>query len=473
MLRKNNPVWSENFSKMFPSWQNFFDWLVRVEYPLPLLGAGGSLPADLQFSRQSFIDWYDAVGHIVRQGTDIRSMSIEQVAQAVHDWHEEMAAKGEGNEYKEGATNIVYGPKWENPAFNGWTIRKVITKNDLEVEGNRMDHCVGGSEYASESGRSIIYSLRDSKNEPHATLDDRPKQNSENMDFFQIKGRSNSEPKKEYKEMIKEWFKSLMKSGKKVEAGEDEDVNDRIYEAAESFKYSHRPDNDWLDKLLFDENEYGIPTANSNYSFSSAYDNILRGFKNNNNNYYGAMKYAAEPLVRLAIEQDSRTANEYDKKFTYTYVQKLQYGSEDTNTRKNPDAYDKKIAEEQAVKEIEVLWKRNSEIESIANQVQENSEKMFDNNIDYYPVMPDENDFEDPEDYKRAYKEYENNVEYIDEETRSKLPYAFDDDLMEELTKQLESNSIPLRPWMRDSTIWYNSKNKEQKDREREAIGRR
>jgi len=493
-LRKNNPILdSEKFYKIFPAWFNFVGWVSDTNANA-LLGEG-LLTADLQFSRQSFLDWYRAL--VTKES--ILSMSIGEVAQQIRNWHEIQAQLGEGEKYQEGTTNIVYGPKWHNPAFNGWTIKKITTENDLQVEGNKMNHCVGGYCEHVESGNSIIYSLRDSKNEPHVTMEGNPKysyveprdwsshqENPDyqspkkeitNIDFNQIYGNSNSEPKKEYKEMIKEWFQSLMKSGKKIEAVKGDDINERIYEAAESFKYNHS--NDWLDKLLLDENEYGIPVSNSNYSFSSAYDSILKGFANRNNNYYGAMGYAAEPLIRLAIEEDIRTADEYDKKFTYTYVQKLQlsyqknilniirndrHDSENTNIRKSPDAYskqDKKIAEDQAIREIKALWTRNSEIEFITNKIQENNEVLFDSVMDNYPTMPEESDFEDPEDYKRAYKDYEDQVEYIDKDARQYLPYAFDDDLMKELHKQLASKPIALRPWMEGSTVWHYSNEKQ------------
>lgn len=432
-LRKNNPILNiKNFQKMFPAWHNFIKWLVDDR---TLLGSGGLLPADLQFSRQSFLDWYDGDVNRNVQGVNIRSMSIEQVAQAIRNWHEEQAAKGGGEKYQEDTANIVYGPKWHNPTFNGWTIRKVMSKNDLEVEGNKMNHCVGGYCDYVESGRSTIYSLRDPKNEPHVTLE----AEDNNFDFAQIMGHSNSDPKKEYKEMIKEWFQSLMKSGKKIMApGGDEDVNSRIYEAAQNIKYTHRPNNDWLSDVIDTESEYGVPVDNSGYSFDSAYDNVINGFSNRDNNYYGYMSGAAEPLVRLAIEQDIKLANAYDEALS--------------------DAENVSFATH-----VTKRWKNKSQIESIINKVQENNDTMFDHVIENYPPMPEESDFEDPEDYKLAYENYEDDVKYIDKEARQYLPYAFDDDLMEELHKQLASKPIALRPWMEGSYSYYLLNKKEEK----------
>ena len=36
---------------------------------------------------------------------------------------------------------IQYGPEWSKPEWQGWTIQRVMSGNDLEVEGNRMNHC--------------------------------------------------------------------------------------------------------------------------------------------------------------------------------------------------------------------------------------------------------------------------------------------------------------------------------------------
>lgn len=419
-LRKHNPIFDyKKFQTMFPAWYNFVQWLTGEDV---LLGAGGLLPAELQFDRQSFMDWYN-IGV-----TNVNSMSIEQAAKNIYEWHKKMAEEGEGLKYKEGTAHIVYGPKWKNDAFNGWTIRKVTTENDLKTEGNKMNHCVGSYCNAVEVGNSIIYSLRDPKNEPHVTIEGEPKYSSkkeiDNISFAQIYGHSNSEPKAQYKEMIKEWFKSMLESGKKIYMSDDVDINERIYEAAQNFKYEYRPPSDWLDKVVFaNENEYGvIPRDSGSFSFESAYDSIIAGFKNRNNNYYGSMGYAASPLVKITIDADIRLANELDEK---------------------------SMTEEDLGK----LWVSKSQTESMINIVQGNNETLFDNLIDYYPGMPEETDFEDPDDYKQAFENYENEVKYIDEEARKRLPHAFDDDLMEELSKQIKS--LPLRPWMKNSSVWH------------------
>jgi hypothetical protein len=194
---------------------------------------------------------------------------------------------------------------------------------------------------------------------------------------------------------------------------------------------------------------------------------MLGVFYNRDNAYYSYMGSAAEPLVRLAIEEDNRIAAKYDDKFKQIikeYAIEIQKKIKAPLTKEHMET-----AKKSALFDMGKLWRKNSQIESIVNNTQENSESMFDHVIDSYPPMPDESDFGpdgragDEDDYKRALKEYESQVEYINNDARSYLPYAFDDELMEELNKQLESNPIRLRPWMKESNVWYYSKNKKKK----------
>lgn len=145
-------------------------------------------------------DWYDSVQ------PDIASFrNIDQVLDANWEWHREMAQRGADREYQEGPENIVYGPEWKNPKFNGWTIRKVTTENDLLAEGYKMDHCVGDYCDVVDSVASTIYSLRDPENEPHVTMET----TRDTFMFEQIQGKKNHEPAPKYKEMIAEWFQEL------------------------------------------------------------------------------------------------------------------------------------------------------------------------------------------------------------------------------------------------------------------------
>ncbi len=124
---------------------------------------------------------------------------------------------------------------------DNWKIVKV-DPNNLAWEGEQMGHCVGGYCDLVERGDSIIYSLRDPKGMPHATIEINGKfaggmkdvdgnrwnatepvtpltQTDDNdaWEVVQIQGKENSEPTDAYKAMIKSWFTSLQQNGIKLD----------------------------------------------------------------------------------------------------------------------------------------------------------------------------------------------------------------------------------------------------------------
>jgi hypothetical protein len=111
--------------------------------------AGIELGTRLRANSRELLAWYLATK------PDLTKLDLGQALDAAEAWADAQAAK------------VVY----EFP--DGWTMRRLMTKRELEVEGERMDHCVGGKEYCEKvrTGRSIIYSLRDPDDGPHATLE--------------------------------------------------------------------------------------------------------------------------------------------------------------------------------------------------------------------------------------------------------------------------------------------------------------
>ena len=84
--------------------------------------------------------------------------------------------------------------------------------NDLDIEGCAMGHCVGGYCDVVSSGRIVIYSLRDPKNEPHATIEVTPTlplgRTRSRGTVDQIKGNGNAPPIEKYRPMIKQWLQT-------------------------------------------------------------------------------------------------------------------------------------------------------------------------------------------------------------------------------------------------------------------------
>lgn len=72
---------------------------------------------------------------------------------------------------------------------------KLISENALAREGRLMGHCVGGYWPQVKTGVVEIYSMRDSKNEPHVTIEYQSKRSEIN----QIKGKQNKALKDEYR----------------------------------------------------------------------------------------------------------------------------------------------------------------------------------------------------------------------------------------------------------------------------------
>jgi hypothetical protein len=129
---------------------------------------------------------------------NIWDMTFQQVFDLSEEWHEQF----KGNEDNAGpyeTKDVVYDFE------NGFTIVKVPPQ-DLGTEGERMGHCVGGYCDDVSAGRTIIYSLRDRNNNPHATIE--VEKTRYESAVQQIKGKGNATPVKKYRPMIKQWLKT-------------------------------------------------------------------------------------------------------------------------------------------------------------------------------------------------------------------------------------------------------------------------
>jgi hypothetical protein len=121
-------------------------------------------------------------------------------------WHEEIRAKAA--QYK---TNNVIAQ-----LSDGFTLVSVPSE-DLKAEGYHMGHCVGGYCEEVKSGQSLIFSIRDPQNRPHATIEMKEHIKTKYsmgeatgaMDITQIKGKENkAQPK--YSQYVEEAIDALM-----------------------------------------------------------------------------------------------------------------------------------------------------------------------------------------------------------------------------------------------------------------------
>ena len=77
---------------------------------------------------------------------------------------------------------------------DGWTLQKLTTASQLEAEGEIMQHCVGTYCERVDTGKAVIYSLRDAQGHPHVTMEWSVK----NKRFKQIQGKQNRFPAAKY-----------------------------------------------------------------------------------------------------------------------------------------------------------------------------------------------------------------------------------------------------------------------------------
>lgn len=135
-----------------------------------------------------------------RARVDIHNYSWGEALQAMREWNTDSPAYDNTDEVQ-----------FEWP--DGWKIVKVSSANNLQVEGNKMRHCVGSYADKVQDGTVEIVSLRDAKNEPHVTVEiilssySWPVSGQLSSGLVQqIKGVDNSDPKPAYKAKLKEFF---------------------------------------------------------------------------------------------------------------------------------------------------------------------------------------------------------------------------------------------------------------------------
>ena len=395
---------------------------------------------NFRYNLNEICDWFERS----TPTPDISSYTPEQAIVASEEWHNNIAREGEGEEYEPtNPAQIVYGPEWQNPVWNGWTIQNVVSENDLTVEGNRMNHCVGSYCEDVERGGSIIYSLRDLQNNPHVTIEVSGQESFDNRhgDIVQIKGKSNSEPKEEYKAMIKEWI-----SNKGKDAGINTEIN--TFENLEEENYggssSIEDINNAIEKILIgNQNEYGlkyvfdgdIPSiAEEIASIAEMYDR-----DNRMSSFVEGADDASSYLVNLSIKEDLKLEHW------------PRHSGEWTQLRKSPK---------------ETNWKN---IRNLQNWAWEQIDEMRENS-GFFPEdyldqrMPEEEDYKDPSEYQVAMKMYESMLsdienEWLDSSGRGKLAK----NILNEIQDYVKENIIP------NSTELYGITQKE-KIEEKEKI---
>jgi len=298
-LKQTRKMWRYTWDR-----SNFYD--DYIAFVRSVIMAGNKFGQKLSEMK----DW------IVRSGEniDISSYSYDQAVEASDEWHAVMAGQGEGKIYEPTQQiNLLYGPKWINnetgqevEEYRGWTIQNVTSKNDLSTEGNKMSHCVGDYCDDVERGDLSIVSLRDPHNGPHVTMELTGNEVYPDV-VEQIQGKSNSEPKDQYKKMIKHWIQNDDKAPKHI--GDESSVYadlDRMFS-----QYSNVPAPDALDDLVHSSGDYGLSNHPWDaYDLERAYDGIMEFINRYERGYgYSGDAGMGEDLAYAAI---NLMADEYD-----------------------------------------------------------------------------------------------------------------------------------------------------------------
>lgn len=160
-------------------------------------------------------DWFR---HLARHAPErlnpgrLNRMSWLQAEQAAFAWHDEMRASELDTEEDEGHREIYMD------MGNGVAWWKLTGPTCLDREGSLMGHCVADYAEEVESGHSIILSLRDSKNNPHVTVElgkdipwaknskDKP---TPTASLVQVKGKENKPPVEKYWPYVDKLIKKL------------------------------------------------------------------------------------------------------------------------------------------------------------------------------------------------------------------------------------------------------------------------
>lgn len=287
-------------------------------------------------------DWYHS-DHPSRQGKDIMQMKMPELHQTVKDWDHEMREQAGGAAQKRG--NILHS--WPD----GWTVQQLEGKH-LEDEGEKMGHCVGGYARPVEEGRSLIYSLRDHQNEPHATWEVTPqwwkgedgklyrppvgsltraprmKEPIAPDDFLmepdpregtmeQVQGKGNAPPIENYQKRIKEYFEKAIPDPKERPKWEPQHYEDP--------EYLLDPDDGGY--VAYHPGEYGLDKPETTYDWPEMVEGAV-GLAGDHS------EISASDLTKKAIEHEqfgpfAKEAEDHIKLERENHLHEMQDGYDD------------------------------------------------------------------------------------------------------------------------------------------------
>lgn len=136
---------------------------------------------------RSIVDWAEA------EKVDLNRYRADEAVEGADEW----ASLRDFGEVPQGLAVYTFD--------DGWSVQQLATQDQLNAESKIMQHCLenyeakGGGDVSSSDGRDVwIYSLRDHKGHPHATLE----WDLDDSYVSQLRGKQNDVPKPEYLERM-------------------------------------------------------------------------------------------------------------------------------------------------------------------------------------------------------------------------------------------------------------------------------
>jgi hypothetical protein len=201
-----NAITKHTYKSDEPQWMNKPD----------IMDFKGSLPEDIVDEISHMVDYFSTL-----EPNDLRKIYKEPykvINQKVKDWDKELAASSTDTAKEDVAKKrLVSGKDYKiiKEVGNGLKWVKLLTPLSKDVEGDFMGHCVGHVGYE----KADIYSLWDSKNRSHVTIE----ANDKKKTISQIKGKENKEPVEKYIPASIYFVAEAMMQGYKV-IGDGENV---------------------------------------------------------------------------------------------------------------------------------------------------------------------------------------------------------------------------------------------------------
>lgn len=357
----------------------------------------GQPTPEIQQQMREIDDWYQMTNEDENvPNIDIASYSWEQAVAASDEWHAVAAGEGAGKIYSPVNPELVM---FRPPEWNGWSIQKVVSRNDLAVEGNLMNQCVGRYCLQVDQGLAEIYSLRDPKNVPHVTIEIDPKYN----EIVQIMGNSDTEPDDKYKIYIKQWFDELQKERPGLKLGTEDAFN------FDDLRYVNNNDIDEeINRIVYRGNEYGLKVPLDELDVQNAYDAVIHSLTGGGYRSPDTQNviYIGPVIANIAWDADKYRANEFG------VIRNLEVNPKYRDF--NPEQRLNMLEEESSRLGVGWLW----------DKIEKNHEKFY-KNFDFYESYLKQEDYETEEELENAQQEEQSEAENT---ARSEsLPYALDD----------------------------------------------